>query len=250
MRKRKVWVEPLFAEAKEWHGLRRYRLRGLARVNGEALLIAAGQNLKRLLSRRGWGRRPWPNGAAGLALPRPEPAPTRLAIPAATAFFNRLGSFCETSHTATPRPGWRGTPTRHKCRLGIGVAEPGAGREFRNGPPPRFGQRLWFRQRRRLRLAGASVVPQNGQPLARRCPYPRRVLLFSSSPRQPDLDRQGPTVLEGGGRPGVPGRDGDPDRSRPALRPRPVRAPRARLVAGRPDPARGRRNSRFWSEDE
>ena len=25
MRKRKVWVEPLFAEAKEWHGLRRLR---------------------------------------------------------------------------------------------------------------------------------------------------------------------------------------------------------------------------------
>ena len=30
MRKRQVWVEPLFAEAKEWHGLRRLRLRGLA----------------------------------------------------------------------------------------------------------------------------------------------------------------------------------------------------------------------------
>jgi Transposase DDE domain len=29
MRKRHVWVEPLFAEAKEWHGLRRFRLRGL-----------------------------------------------------------------------------------------------------------------------------------------------------------------------------------------------------------------------------
>ena len=50
MRKRQVWVEPLFAEAKDWHGLRRFRLRGLAKVNGEALLIAAGQNLKRLLS--------------------------------------------------------------------------------------------------------------------------------------------------------------------------------------------------------
>lgn len=68
MRKRKVWVEPLFAEAKDWHGLRRFRLRGLPKVNGEALLIAAGQNLKRLLSHGGWGRRPWPNGAAGLVL--------------------------------------------------------------------------------------------------------------------------------------------------------------------------------------
>ena len=69
MRKRQVWVEPLFAEAKVWHGLRRFRLRGLANVNGEALLIAAGQNLKRLLSHWGWGRRPFPNGAAGVVLP-------------------------------------------------------------------------------------------------------------------------------------------------------------------------------------
>ena len=74
MRKRKVWVEPLFAEAKAWHGLRRFRLRGLAKVNGEALLVAAGQNLKRLLSRRGWGRRPWPTGAAGVVLPAARPA--------------------------------------------------------------------------------------------------------------------------------------------------------------------------------
>jgi hypothetical protein len=73
MRKRQVWVEPLFAEAKDWHGLRRFRLRGLERVNGEALLIATGQNLKRLLSRSGWGRRPWPTGAAGLVLPAPSP---------------------------------------------------------------------------------------------------------------------------------------------------------------------------------
>jgi hypothetical protein len=68
MRKRQVWVEPLFAEAKDWHGLRRFRLRGLPKVNGEALLIAAGQNLKRLLSRWGWGRRPFPSGAAGAVL--------------------------------------------------------------------------------------------------------------------------------------------------------------------------------------
>ena len=60
MRKRKVWVEPLFAEAKDWHGLRRFRLRLLWRVNCEALRIAAGQNLKRLLKKRGWGRRPFP----------------------------------------------------------------------------------------------------------------------------------------------------------------------------------------------
>jgi transposase len=76
MRKRQVWVEPLFAEAKAWHGLRRVRLRGLQKVNGEALLIAAGQNLKRLLSRWGWGRRPFPTGAAGIVLPALSPLPT------------------------------------------------------------------------------------------------------------------------------------------------------------------------------
>ena len=79
MLKGQVWVEPLFAEAKDWHGLRRFRLRGLFKVNGEALLVAAGQNLKRLLSRSGWGRRPWPNGAAGVVLPTPPSAPTALA---------------------------------------------------------------------------------------------------------------------------------------------------------------------------
>jgi hypothetical protein len=60
MKKRKAWVEQLFAEAKDWHGMRRFRLRLLWRVNIEALLRAAGQNLKRLLKKRGWGRRPFP----------------------------------------------------------------------------------------------------------------------------------------------------------------------------------------------
>jgi hypothetical protein len=68
MRKRQVWVEPLFAEAKAWHGLRRFRLRGLEKANSEALLIATGQNVKRLLTHQGWGRRPFPTGAAGTLL--------------------------------------------------------------------------------------------------------------------------------------------------------------------------------------
>src|SRR3989440_718571 len=63
-RKRSVWVEPLVAEAKDWHGLRRFRLRLLWRVNCEALRIGAGQNLKRLLKKRGWGRRPFPAEAS------------------------------------------------------------------------------------------------------------------------------------------------------------------------------------------
>jgi hypothetical protein len=56
------------AEAKEWHGLRRLRLRGLLKANIPRLLIAAGQNLKRLLAARGWGRRHAPCGSL-LALP-------------------------------------------------------------------------------------------------------------------------------------------------------------------------------------
>ncbi len=60
LRKRQVWVEPLFAEGKDWHGMRRFRLRRLWRVNCEALMRAGGQNLKRLLKKRGRGRRPCP----------------------------------------------------------------------------------------------------------------------------------------------------------------------------------------------
>ncbi len=77
MRKRSVWVEPLFGEAKDWHGLRRFRLRGLWKVNAEALLIAAGQNLKRWLTRTGWGRRHGPGGSLTLSQTFPS-----IALPA------------------------------------------------------------------------------------------------------------------------------------------------------------------------
>ncbi len=63
MRKRQVWVEPLFGEAKAWHRGSRFRLRTLPKVNSEGVLLAAGQNLKRLVQKRGWGRRPGPTGA-------------------------------------------------------------------------------------------------------------------------------------------------------------------------------------------
>jgi transposase len=74
LRKRKVWVEPLFGEGKQWHGMERFRLRRLEKVNIEALVTASGQNLKRLLSWRGWGRRWWPGGAAGVVI-RPDFGP-------------------------------------------------------------------------------------------------------------------------------------------------------------------------------
>jgi hypothetical protein len=51
-RKRSVWVEPLFVEAKDFHRLRRFRLRDLPKVNIEGMMIAAGQNLKRLIKHR------------------------------------------------------------------------------------------------------------------------------------------------------------------------------------------------------
>jgi transposase len=47
IRKRSVWVEPLFGEAKQFHRLERFRLRGLEKVNIEGLMVAAGQNIKR-----------------------------------------------------------------------------------------------------------------------------------------------------------------------------------------------------------
>jgi hypothetical protein len=72
LRKRGVWVEPLFAEAKDWHGARRFRLRTLEKVNAEALLVAAGQNIKRLLTFGERGPRP---EAQALALCRPTPNP-------------------------------------------------------------------------------------------------------------------------------------------------------------------------------
>jgi hypothetical protein len=73
--KRKVWVEPLFGEGQQWHGLRRFRLRGLAKVNCEGVIMATGQNLKRLLSWRGWGRRHFPGAAHGVVLPLQEAVP-------------------------------------------------------------------------------------------------------------------------------------------------------------------------------
>jgi transposase len=64
MRKRKVWVEPKFGEAKQWHGLYRFRLRRLWRVNIEALLIASVQNIKQLLKPRYSRPKPRPPAAS------------------------------------------------------------------------------------------------------------------------------------------------------------------------------------------
>jgi Transposase DDE domain len=80
IRKRKVWIEPLFAEGKLWHGMRRFRMRTLEKVNTEALMMATGQNIKRLLS---FGRRGPEKLAQAVAL-RP---PVRLRLDIARRRF-------------------------------------------------------------------------------------------------------------------------------------------------------------------
>jgi hypothetical protein len=98
LRKRRVWVEPLFGEAKEWHGLRSFRLRRLEKVTIEALLIASGQNIKRLVAARERGPRKLAQAAA-LRPPDPvsrcRPHLTRRwpSFVGAKAYFNRLFSF-------------------------------------------------------------------------------------------------------------------------------------------------------------
>src|SRR2546425_10163704 len=57
MNKRKAWVEPLKASAKDWHGMRRFRLRRLWRVNGGALVTASGPNVNEFLRTGGLARR-------------------------------------------------------------------------------------------------------------------------------------------------------------------------------------------------
>ena len=68
MRKRQVWVEPLFAEAKEWHGLRRLRLRGLVQRQHPGAADRGRAEPEALAGRDGWGRRHAPCGSL-VALP-------------------------------------------------------------------------------------------------------------------------------------------------------------------------------------
>ena len=105
IRKRKVWIEPLFAEGKLWHGMRRFRMRTLEKVNIEALMIAAGQNMKRLLTFGDRGPRRLAQGAA-LRCPQLAPVRTertasrcrsRLHLPCASRFSTRWGVY-ETSN--------------------------------------------------------------------------------------------------------------------------------------------------------
>lgn len=97
LRKRRVWVEPLFGEAKDWHGMRRFRLRRLEKVNIEALLIASGQNIKRLVAALERGPRKLAQAAA-LRLPdlvscsRSHVSGRWPSLTGAKAYFNRLST--------------------------------------------------------------------------------------------------------------------------------------------------------------
>ena len=68
IRTRQVWVELLFAEAKEWHGLRWLRLQGLLNANIQGLLTTVGQNLKRFLAATGSGQQHAPCAGASWTL--------------------------------------------------------------------------------------------------------------------------------------------------------------------------------------
>jgi transposase len=100
LRKRKVWVEPLFAEAKDWHGMRRFRLRRLEKVNIEALLIASGQNVKRLLAFGGRSPKKLVQAAAlrppiatGHEISRAREHRSCYSWQPTKAFFNKLDRF-------------------------------------------------------------------------------------------------------------------------------------------------------------
>lgn len=75
MNKRKVWPEALFGEAKQWHGMDKFRLRRLQKVNIEGLLIATGQNIKRLLAHQRLGTPLRPAGVQAMTVPFPRVDP-------------------------------------------------------------------------------------------------------------------------------------------------------------------------------
>ena len=109
--KRKVWIEPLFGEAKDWHGLRRFRLRRLAKVNIEALVVASGQNIKRLLTMWRWEPSSRPDGAGAGAKTRLMRlavqcfSELRVAIALESSMLTRIGEGFSTAWNIVRRRG-------------------------------------------------------------------------------------------------------------------------------------------------
>lgn len=93
----------MFGEAKDWHGLRRFRLRRLEKVNIEALLIASEQNVKRLVAARDRG----PRKLAQVAAPHP-PEPVGRCRPHLTrrcpSFVRSKGVFQQPGKFQSLRP--------------------------------------------------------------------------------------------------------------------------------------------------
>jgi hypothetical protein len=122
MRKRAVWVEPLFAEAKEWHGFGRFRLRGIEKVNAEAFMFAYGQNVKRLVR---FGNR-GPRKMAMVAALRPPEKPPHHPLRRHRTFPARrfstrwflLGIGVKIGLAAAPFPRCRGGPCPAMDHLG------------------------------------------------------------------------------------------------------------------------------------
>jgi Transposase DDE domain len=90
----------LFGEAKDWHGLRTFRLRRLEKVTIEALLIACGQNIKRLVAARERGPRKLAQAAALRPPDQVSGCTTHVSgrwssFAGAKAYFNRLASLGE-----------------------------------------------------------------------------------------------------------------------------------------------------------
>ncbi|MFN2163023.1 MAG: transposase, partial [Candidatus Promineifilaceae bacterium] len=90
MRKRGVWVEPLFGEAKQFHQLTRFRLRRLKKVNIEGLMVAAGQNVKRLLKYQAENLFDVLNSVVSIDICASFVDPAKIVIGFREGFFNRL----------------------------------------------------------------------------------------------------------------------------------------------------------------
>jgi hypothetical protein len=109
-------------------------LRGREKVHIARLLIAAGQNLKRLLHKRGWRRRPGPNGAGvvtpGLLYYRHchrmiyMRTKMRAAKSPLQPVFNKLGGLWHWSHAVCGRLGCASRPPLTSSNAALSPAFP------------------------------------------------------------------------------------------------------------------------------
>ena len=113
MRKRSVWVEPLFGEAKEFHRLRRFRLRRLLKVNIEGVMVAAGQNLIRLIKHNLSMLISFLESTFSMLIQSPNPHFFNRLAPCARNWANRSGG--EVRVAMTKRIFWGRLLSKHMC---------------------------------------------------------------------------------------------------------------------------------------